>query len=164
MAGMRPAWTGTRRSGNADCEKAAGRTDEAMTDPHTEMHDTYARANSAWPDTSAVITEDDFRGGKIAEVIRWCRDRLGGRDRDLVPPERWEAASREGWSIRATYGPFFFPKSGQTWHGYIHDVAHTVYLMLPLARDGSRNYDGHSVQHSHIELELTQHVVGLARR
>src|SRR5258708_28499454 len=114
-----------------------------MTDAHTEMHSNYDHIGSAWRDFDRVITDPDYQDGKIAEVIRWCRDKLGGRDPDLVPPDRWETASREGWSIGATYGPFFFPKPKQAWSRYIHDVAHNVYQMLPLAQDGSRNYDGH---------------------
>ena len=134
-----------------------------MTDPHTEMHATYDQVNAMWADVDRVITDDDFRSGKVSEVIRWCRDRLGGRDQDLVPPDRWEQASREGWSESATYGPFFLPKPRQCFRSYIHDVAHSVYLMLPLSRDGSRNYDRHGAPHARVELELSELVAGWLR-
>ena len=38
---------------------------------------------------------------------------LGGRDEDLVGPERWDKASRDGWSERATYS--CLPSCGTTW-------------------------------------------------
>ncbi|HVC57390.1 MAG TPA: hypothetical protein VND95_15650 [Stellaceae bacterium] len=131
-----------------------------MSDPRTEMHETYDQINAMWAEVDRPIADDDYRSGKVSEVIRWCRDQLGGRDQDLVPPDRWEQASREGWSERATYGPFFLPKPGQSFSRYVHDVAHDVYLMLPLSRDGSRNYDRHGVEHARVELELTELVVG----
>lgn len=128
-------------------------------DPHKEMHEIYARINSAWRETPRVITDDDRRAEKIAEVFRWCRDRLGGRDQDLVGPERWEKASRDGWSTQATYSclPGWGP--GETCPEYIHDVAHWLYPMLP-SNDDYRRYGDHDVGHARLELELTELVVG----
>lgn len=129
-----------------------------MTDAHTEMHAAYTRLNSLLAEIDRPITDDDRSSGKIAEVIRWCRDKLGGRDEDLVGPERWEQASREGWSVSATYRDLPTFRPGATWARYIHEWAHYVYLMLP-AR-GGRNYDSHSPTHARLELELTELVVG----
>ena len=91
-------------------------------------------------------------------MIRWCRDKLGGRDQDLVGPERWSDACRAGWSNRVTYSPLW-PKPNASWRSYIHDKAHDVYMMLPLSRGGTRNYDYHSPEHAGIELELAGLVV-----
>jgi hypothetical protein len=128
-----------------------------MTDPHTEMHEIYSRINSMWSGVSPVIT--DRTDGKIAEVIRWCRDRLGGRDQDLVGPERWENACRDGWSEQATYSCLPSPKREQTWSGYVHDIAHWLYPMLP-SDDRFRRYGDHDVGHARLELELTKLVLG----
>jgi hypothetical protein len=128
-------------------------------DSHTEMHEIYARINEM-AETRRQITHDDCKDGRTAEIIRWARNRLGGRDQDLIPPDRWETACREGWSKEATYSCLPRVKSGGMWHQFIHDVAHFIYLMLPLSRFGYRNYDNHSLARAHIELELTTLVVG----
>jgi hypothetical protein len=130
-----------------------------MSDAHTEMHATYDRINAMWREVDRAITCHDRREGKIAEMIRWCRDRLGGRDQDLVGPERWETASREGWSERATYSCLPGWKPDSTWGHYIHDVAHWLYPMLP-SDDAYRRYGDHDLGHARLELELTELVVG----
>lgn len=127
----------------------------AMIEAHAEMHATYDRINSLWPGISRPITDDDVSNGWLFEVLRWCRDKLGGRDQDLVGPDRWEQASREGWSARATYSCLPSWGRGWTWGRYVHEVAHFACLMLP-ARFGSRNYDNHSLVHAQLELELTE--------
>ena len=78
------------------------------------MHERYARINSLW-----ITPEDE---GGVSEVIRWCRAKLGGRDEDLVGPERWDKASRDGWSERATYS--CLPSCGTTWARYVHEMVH----------------------------------------
>jgi hypothetical protein len=130
-----------------------------MTDLHAEMHENYTRVNTEWGAHNRVITDDDSRTGKRAEVVRWCRDRLGGRDQDLVGPERWERACREGWSKKATYGCFPSVKPGQTWSSWMHDVAHWLYPMLS-SEDEHRRYGDHDAGHAHLELELTELVIG----
>lgn len=130
-----------------------------MTEPQAEMHEAYARANSQWPEEVPVITEADLRNGKIDEVIRWCRDRLGGRDEDLVGPLRWAEACNNGWSPRATYSCLPSCSPGKTWRRYVRDISYFVYSMLPTS-DGGRNYDSRSLLHARLELELTELVVG----
>jgi hypothetical protein len=133
-----------------------------MSDAHAEMHEAYGSISPLWATVRSTITDDDVRDCRIDEVIRWCREKLGGRDRDLVAPEKWEKAVREGWSIKATYsgGLASTPCVGRPWSSYVHDMAHSTYLMLPARFDGSRNYDNHSPGHARLELELTQLVVG----
>ena len=127
-----------------------------MADPHTEMHEFYAGINAAWamlPQPSLVLTDDD--SGKIAELFRRCRDRLGGCDQDLVGQARWELASREGWSTSTTYS--CLPRPKNTWPQFVHDVAHWCYPMLP--SDDPPRYGDHDVGHASLELELTKIVV-----
>ena len=133
-----------------------------MSSPHTEMHQRFDRINSMWAGTSRVITYDDRRAGWVAEVIRWRREKLGGRDQDLCGPEQWQDACKGQWSVEATYR-FLGVKSDTTWLSYVHDTAHDVYTMLPLARGEARNYDNHSPQQAALELELAELVVGWLR-
>ncbi len=123
------------------------------------MQEAYARVGALWGEDGRVITEGNLRDGYIAEAIRWCRNRLGGRDEDLVGPLRWAEACDNGWSEQATYSCIPSCRPGKTWQRYTRELAQYVYLMLP-ARDGSRNYDGHSAARARLELELTALVVG----
>ena len=120
---------------------------EAMTVAHCEMHDLYDRINSLWDGVSRPITDDDQSSGWLAEVLRWCRDKLGGRDQDLVGEERWEPASREVWSKSATYSclPGWHP--AEPWWRYVHNVSHYVDKLLR-AQLGSCKNETHSVTHA----------------
>ena len=126
---------------------------------HDLMHGCFTRIKSLWVEYSRPITADDLKKGWTAEVLRWARDKLGGRDEDLIGPERWGKASRDGWSVQATYS--CLPRLRPSWPDYVHEVGHYVWLMLP-GRFGSwaRNHDSHSLEQSQLELELTELVAG----
>jgi hypothetical protein len=128
-----------------------------MTDFHAEIRKIYARINTMWAGASRPISDDDVSQGKTAEVLRWCRDRLGGHDRDLVPPGRWEKACRGGWSIQVTYACLPQPLKG--WQQYIHDAAHFIHQGLNNNR-GHISYENHDLEQARIELELTELVLG----
>jgi hypothetical protein len=130
-----------------------------MNDPHSQMHEIYGRIGSMWAENDRTITDQDFKDGKVDEVIRRCRDKLGGRDQDLVGPEIWAEACRARWSPGVTYRSLW-PKPNASWRSYIHDKAHDVYMLLPLSRGGIRNYDNHSLEQARIEFELAEIVVG----
>jgi len=124
-----------------------------------EIERAYERIDAAWARYTRVIAEDDLTTGKIAEVIRWCRNRLGGHDQDLVGPLRWAEACNNGWSERATYAclPSCGPK--KTWPRYIHEMAQYVYSMQPRP-DGARPFGTRSIGQTRLELELAELVIG----
>jgi hypothetical protein len=128
----------------------------SMTDTHTEMQILYDRTNSLWARAglSRPITADDVSKGLPAEAIRWARDKLGGRDQDLVGPKRWEQASLGGWSEQATFSCLPHWVAGETWSRYVHSVSHYVHRL------GSGDDDDHSPGHARLELELSELVVG----
>jgi hypothetical protein len=125
-----------------------------MSDPHSEMHSIYQQVNST-PETLWPLTRDNSDKGWEDEVIRWIREKLGGRDLNLIPPERREAARTQNWSPRATYS--CLPKLGPetTWRRFIHDCAHYTHQMLYGSEAPT-----HSVDHARLELELTELVIG----
>jgi hypothetical protein len=122
-----------------------------MLDQHDEMHRRYTTANAIR--LPHKITEADFTQGRVGQIINWCRDKLGGRDEDLVGAARWAEASRQGWSEQATYACLPMTAPGSSWSQYIHDASHfVIQLQYPTNQAEMR----HSVDHAGLELELTQ--------
>jgi hypothetical protein len=81
----------------------------------------------------------------------------------LVGPERWVEYSRTGKSATATYSCLPTIKPGQSWQSYVHEFSHYVYLLLPAALTGQRNYEVHSPIQAALELELAELVAGWLR-
>ena|SRR6185312_5657797 len=128
---------------------ATASMEEKMLDDHAEMHKCYEAANII--ELPPTITDEDFAKGRVGEVINWCRNKLGGRDENLVRAEQWAKASREGWSPKVTYRCLPSTMSGKSWGSYIHDAGHFVLdLRYP------NGHESHTVEHASLELELRQ--------
>jgi hypothetical protein len=118
----------------------------------------YAKINTLWSEHDRAITDADRRSGKLDELLRICRDRLGGRDEDLIPPGHREKAQRDRWSKRAAY--FYLPRQGKTWKVYVHNVSHFLNDMLPKYSSDYRDHAAHTLAHARLELELSELVTG----